>query len=97
MLLLVADKVLGACLYASALNASDGVCKKFTSEVGVGTEALPVTTSLRRLYAQMLSVGHVLKSNWPTHPSETTCNGSKLHSDAFVTALETHGFTALIG
>lgn len=49
MLLLVANEVLGARLDSGTLDAPDGVGKKFSSEIWVRRETLPVATTLRRL------------------------------------------------
>jgi hypothetical protein len=53
MFLLVSDKMFCTCLNTSTLNAPDGVCEQFTSEIWVWTEALPITATLRRLVARM--------------------------------------------
>jgi hypothetical protein len=53
MFLLVSDKMFCTCLNTSTLDASDGVCEQFTGEVRIGTEALPITATLRRLVARM--------------------------------------------
>lgn len=77
MFLLVANKVLGACLDASTLNASDGVCEQFTSEIRIRTEALPITAALGRLSVQLLAARHILVFHGPTHSSDAACDRSE--------------------
>jgi hypothetical protein len=77
MLLFVAYKVFCACLNTSTLDASDGVCKQFTGEIRIRTEALPITTTFGGLVMQVLAARHMIDFYTPTHPSDTTCNRPK--------------------
>jgi hypothetical protein len=50
------NKVLRTGLYSGTLNAANRVRKKFASEIGIRTEALPVATTFRRLCSQSVSM-----------------------------------------